>query len=225
MSTPSRRCKNRHAALLLLAACLTMVAGCQIFSAMFLLFGPRQIKKTEFELTKDRLAVFAEFARPEESNAVFIKAFYDELESVFRKKGINTNIVPREEILRVRQSNPDFAHWSLQKVGRYLNARQVLYVRIERLQLYEAPDTPVLSPMVRMRLKVISPDAMADSARLWPAREERFGRKIEVERLTRDASDSIIADAEAAKLAKDAARRAAMPFYDVDLEEPVPPER
>jgi hypothetical protein len=130
--------------------------------------------------------------------------------------------VSQEEILRLRQQNPDFGQWSVQKVGRRLNAKQVLYVRIEELQLREAPDSPVLQPGVRMRLRLVDPQASPDKAQVWPGPQERDGRAVSRARQHREVPDAIAVDEEAAKLGKDAAYLVAAPFYDVDLEKKTP---
>jgi hypothetical protein len=42
-------------------------------------------------------------------------------------------VVPLEEVVRLQRANADFASWSLQKIGRSLDADQVLNIRIQEL--------------------------------------------------------------------------------------------
>lgn len=199
-----------------------LTGGCKYVAAATYLFGPRQIQKAEFKLTEGRLAVLVEMAHPDEDNPVFRQALQDKLIEIFHENKVRAQVVPEEDILRLRQQNRDFAQWSLQKVGQRVNAKQVLYVRIQRLQLHEAPDSPVLAPLVVMRLKVVDPYADADKARLWPGPSELEGREAERARPASGVADTLTLDTEAAKLGKDAAYVVAMPFYDVDLETKTP---
>ncbi len=207
------------AALLGLLVCLP---GCKYVSAFTYFFGPPQIQKAEYKLTDGRLAVLLEPAHPEENNPVFTQALCEKVAEIFRDHNIKAQLVPQEEILRLRQQNPDFGRWSLQKTGQRLDAKQVLYARIERLQIREDPDAPIMQPVVRMRLKLIDPSAPADAARLWPPLDERDGREVERARPAAELGDAVAQDIEAAKLGKDAAWLLAMPFYDVDLERKTP---
>lgn len=201
---------------------LPAVAGCNIVAAIAYFFGPPQIQWAEFRLTDGRLAVLVETARPEQDNPVFRQAFSDKLAEIFRDQRVKAQLVPQEEIFRLRQQDPDFSRWSVQKVGRRLNAKYVLYVRIEDLLLRESPGSPVLAPAVRMRLRLVDPHAPPDKAQLWPGPHERDGRQVARGRQHREATDAQAVDEEAAKLGKDAAYLVAAPFYDVDLEKKTP---
>lgn len=198
------------------------LSGCNVVSAIAYFFGPPQIQRAEFKLTSGRLAVLVEMVRPEEDNPVFVQALHDKLAEIFRDRGIKAQLIPLEDIARLRQQSPDFGQWSLQKLGRRLNAQQVLYVRVERLQIREAPGSPVLVPVADLRLKLIDPNAPPEAARLWPGRQEHQGREVQRARPAREATDGVAIDSEAAKLGKDAAWLVAMPFYDVDLEQKTP---
>ncbi len=208
-----------------LGALMLVLPGCNIVGPLGVLLSPPQIKKADFKLTHERLAVLIDVARAGDENSVFTQAFHDKLVEIFREKKVNSQVVPATEVLRLRQTNPDFARWNLQRVATALGAEQVLCVRIERLSLRTTPEHPVLEPFVEMRVKVVGRDAPAKSARLWPGSEEREGREISRARLICEATDPTIVDSEAAKLGKDAAVLVAMPFYDVDTEAPVPWEK
>jgi hypothetical protein len=206
----------------ILLGLIALVAGCKYVSTFTYLFGPRQIQKSEFKLTDGRLAVVIETVHPEEDNPVFRDALQTKLVEIFKEQKIRSQVIPQEEVLKMRQQNRDFAQWSLQKIGRRLGAKQVLYVRIERLQFHEAPGSPLLAPRVVMHLKLIDPNVDADKARLWPGKDEMEGREAERARPGREAADTVVMDAESTKLGKDAAYMVAMPFYDVDLEQKTP---
>lgn len=193
--------------------------GCNIVGAIAVMTAPPQMQDAEVEIAQGRLGIFIEYARPSEENPVFTRAFRERLVEVFREQEVNTRIVPEREILELRQKNADFRRWSLPKVGRELNVEQLLYIRIERLNLHTSPANPLLEPVVEMRMKLIDPHVPGRGARLWPPAEEREGRLIRRARQIREASDPLVLDAEASKLGRDAAWLAAKPFYRYDLEE------
>jgi len=199
------------------AACLVL-CGCNIVGAFTYLLAPPQIQKAEFTLTRGRLAILIEPARPEDENPVFTQALYDKLVEIFREKKVNDQVVPLKDVQRLRQVNPDFDRWPMQRIAQALNAQQLLYIRVERLALRSAGQRPVLEPSVELRVKVIDASASPREARVWPKGEE-LGRTIQRGRPMREATDATAVDAEAAKLGKDAARLVARCFHDVDLEE------
>ena len=215
----------RYPSTLVLVAAATLiplVAGCNIVSAMAYFFGPQQIQKAEFKLTDGRLAVFVDWTHPEQDNPVFTQALHEKLIEIFRDHNVRAQLIPPEEIYRLRQQNRDFGQWSIQKVGQRVNARQVLYVRVDELQLREAPDSPVMLPAVRLRTRVVDPQAPKDKAQLWPTAQEPDGREAARARQHREFTDPVAVDAEAAKLGRDTAYIVAAPFYDVDLEQRTP---
>lgn len=211
-----------QATLVCLVACLS---GCKAVATIGILTAPRQIQKAEFTLTQGRLAILIEAARPGENSPVFVESLHAKLTELFREYGINNNVVSQRELARLRQANPDFARWSLQRIGQKLGAEQVLYIRLDSLRLQAAPDHPLVEPEVLLRFKVIGVDEAPDTARQWPGRDERRGRLVECSRPPREAADNMVVDSEAAKLAKDVAYYIAAPFHDVDTEVKFPRER
>lgn len=208
-----------------LLALLVLSAGCNIFGPLAILTAPRQIQKAEFKLTHERLAVLIDYARPGDDNPVFAQAFHERLAEIFREEKVNEQLVPFEDVQRLRQQTRDFANWSVQKIGRELGATQVLVVRLERLSLRPRPEHPILEPVVEMRVKVIGTDAPENAPRLWPSAQEREARLLTRTRPPVDQVDPVTTDAEAAKLGRDAGLLVAMHFYDVDKEEPTPWEK
>ncbi len=202
----------------------TGLAGCRQVASIGILLSPRQIQKAELTLTQDRLALLVETVRATDDNPVFTNELHKKLVTIFKEKNINDQVVPYQEMLRLRQSDPNFSKWSLQKVGRRVDARQLLYVRVETLDMHEEQGSPVLHPRVLIHTKVIDPRESRDAARLWPPSSERGGRLVQCARHQQEAADSMLLDSESAKLAREVAWLVAMPFYDVDLEEKPPIE-
>lgn len=210
------------AAGLALAGILVCAPGCNIVSALFYFFSPPQIRWAEYKLPPGRLAVLIDLAHPEEANPIFARALHERLAEIFRDNRVKAELVPQEDVIRLQQQNADFAEWSVQEVGQRLDAPYVLWLRVERLQLLEAPDSPILHPYVVLRMRLIDSRATPDKVRVWPPAVERDGREVQRARQPREAVDAITFDMESAKLGKDVAWLVAAPFYNVDLEKKTP---
>lgn len=204
-----------------LVALLLLISGCSEIGSALVFFGPRRIQKAEYTLTKGRLAVLIETARPEDDNPVFTQALHEKLVEVFRDRKINEQVVPLDEMMRLRQTRPESEKWSFPRLGRALSAEQVLYLRIDRLQARARAGQPIIEPQVNLRVKVYSVDEKLETPRLWPGKTEREGRPVEHKRQTHEVTDAVTTDAEVAKLGHDTAQKVAMPFYDVDQEEKI----
>ena len=203
--------------LLLVSLCMA-VTGCQFLSFFTYMFGPPRVQKAEFRLGKGPLAIFIESAATDGSMPIFERELHVKLDEILRAENISSNVVPRERAQSLPQRHPDFRSWSLQKIGRTLGADQLLYVRIQELRVRETPDHPLLSPMVRLELKVIDVNAPPSRARVWP---EYGARELPpITRQVQEASTRERTDLAILKLARDAAQEVAKPFYDVDLEQP-----
>ncbi len=203
---------------------MTFATGCNWISAGAIILSPPRIEKAQYKLTTERLAVFIDYAKPDEENPVFDRALQSRLMQIASEqpKHFKCVIVPYDEILAQRRDNPGFARWSVQRVGQSVDAEEVLYLRVESLQLRPTPDYPLIEPKVKATLKVIGVSDPPDNARRWPP-EER-GRALAEQRMAEEAAGSDALDDAAAKLARQLAEQIAYPFYDVNLEERPPKE-
>ena len=170
--------RRRCAGLLLLLTLLGLTAGCRnVIGAIGYYFRPRQIQKPEHQFAAGaRVALVIDTARPEDENPVFNQALYERAVEMLREAGSRAKVLPLQAVIDLRRANPDFHKWSIQKIGRELEADEVLYVRVDRLIIREEPDHPLLTPTVEMRLKVIGVSEPPVHARLWP--EEKEGRPV-----------------------------------------------
>lgn len=202
----------------LLAAPLALGA-CRAITAGAYLFGPQRIQPAEYRLSeKGRVALLIEAARPHQDDPVFTAALHDQFARILREKRSRVALVPQADVHALRRAHPDFRSWSLQRVGRELDAAEVVYLRLDELSLRERPDEPVLAPFVRLRAKVIGADRAEDEARLWPAEAE--GRTLTVTRPPQASGAVDENDLALTKLARDAAHRVSEWFFDTDLESP-----
>jgi hypothetical protein len=207
----------RRCCLVLLSALCSLSAGCNIVGSIVLLTHPPRMQDAEVEFAEDaRLAVLVDYARPADESPVFTHAFVDRFTEILRNEEITNEFVPHQRVLALRQSTPGFRKWSVQRIGREIEADEVVYVQVERLQLQERGESPLLMPSVTLRLKLIDTDDMAAMARRWPAEKE--GRALKRERPPREARDQMLLDAETRKLARECAWLAAKFFYKYDLE-------
>lgn len=204
---------------------LGMAAGCNIVASLTYYLRPRQIQKPEYGFTADsRVAVVIESARPRHENPVFNEALYERTVSMLGDGKSPATILPLREVTQLRRTHDDFAKWSLQKIGRTLEADQVLYIRIDRLVIRPSPEHPLLTPEVDLHMKLIDVSAPSVHARVWP--EEKEGRAVSCQRRLTEAPDTNpdAADVQARKLGYDTAYWVSMPFIKVDLEESPPVE-
>jgi len=216
----------RYGLLLASALLLAVTAGCNIITATAYYLRPPQIAKPEYEFPPgSRVAVVIEAAPTTSENPVFNEALYERLVETVRAGKSKATFLPLDAVTALRQAHPDFDTWSIQRIGRELGADHVLYLRIDRLVIRQAPDYPVLTPSVELRMKLIGVAQPGVHARLWPDREERDGRLVVCTRPTREAGSPAIADSEARKLGYDTAFHVARPFITVDLEQKPPVER
>jgi hypothetical protein len=227
-SNPSRAgiIRNPQSAIFsrtLLVACLLAIAGCNILGPLAYFAGPRRIQKKDFELPHGRLAVLIDYAHPDEAHPIFEQVLVEKLSSIFRERKIQAQVIPPVDLARLKQFQPESRKWSVQKIGRELNAGAVLVIDVERLQLRVSPSHPLIEPLVEGKLKLVDTELPEDQARLWPKDEKP--RPFDASRDPVEAVNSTVIDDAAAKLAADAAQIIALYFYDVDLEEKTPKER
>lgn len=215
----------RVAVLAGLATSAALSAGCNIMAPLMYYLRPPQIQKAEYEFhSGSRVAVLLDPAQPIYDAPVFNQALFDKLREYFAQYKSKATLVPLKDVNGLKHSQRrDFAKWSIQRVGRELNADYVLYLKIESLEAHETPDHPLVAPHVVLRAKVIATSHPASDARVWPEADE--GRTIDCSRQASEYAGPEKVDLELAKLGHDTAYFVMMPFFDVDLEEPTPVER
>jgi len=213
--------RTRLLASLLAGVVLASGVGCNIMAPLTYYLRPRQLQKPEFKFpAKSRVVFFVEAARSEMENPVFTRALYERTVAMLRDGKSHADLLPLRAVDDLRREHGDFSKWSLQKIGRTLDVDYVLYLRMDRLQIREAADHPLISPRLEGRLKVIGVEEPTGKERVWP--DSREAREITCKRRSSDADDPDAADAQAAKLGSDAAYWVTMPFITVDLEESPP---
>ncbi|TWT44606.1 hypothetical protein RAS1_10210 [Phycisphaerae bacterium RAS1] len=213
---------TRKALALLLPALLAGLAGCSALRALAYYLSPPQIQKAAYKLTEGRLAIVIDYAHAEDENPVFSRRLHDAITGLFRDHKVKSQVISFDDVLSLRQVNRDYSSWTIQRIGRELEADEVLYLRVTRLQFQEEPGHPVVAASAALGVKVIGTQQDEAHARLWP--EERDGKSVTCSRPPLEAARETI-DIEAAKLATDTSHFVGGFFYDTDLEEKPPKER
>ncbi len=208
-------------AVLLLAP---LVGGCQAFAPLAYYFSPPHVQKAEYKFPPNsRLALFVDPVRPEFDHPLFIQGLHQRVRQTFFERKSTVEIIPLERLASLHRSGIDVRSWSIQKIGRELDATHVLYLRVEQLTLRAFPEVPVLEPSVTLYQKLIAVDHPENDARVWPA--EREGRQVLCSRQPIETTEEGAEDAEVRKLGIDTAYFVTMPYFDTDLEAPRPIER
>lgn len=209
-----------------LLALLSLTTGCKaVIGAIGYYFRPRQIQKPEYEFVDgERVAMVIEAAQPRDENPVFNRALHERVVQMLREGKSKATVLPFRPLADLRRDHPDLDQWSLQRIGRELQADHVLYIKLDRLIIRQTADYPVLTPAVELHMKLIGVSQPGVHARLWP--EEKEGRAVSRSRQIREVADDDpdAPDAEAMKLGYDTAYYVTMPFIKVDLEENPPVE-
>jgi len=200
-----------------------MTAGCNILGPVMYYLQPPRIQKPEYEFPENtRVAMVIEAAQPEQENPVFNQALYERATEMLREGKCAATFLPIRKVTDLRRRAADFRKWSIQKIGRELDADQVLYIKLDSLIIRPAPDHPLITPESALRMKLIDVQAPSLHARIWP--EEKAGRSVGCKRQTAHLADENpdAPDIEARKLGYDTAYWVTMPFLTVDLEESPP---
>jgi hypothetical protein len=199
-----------------------LASGCTLLGTIAYYTSPQRLTTPEFVFpATSRVAVLIDPAREGESNPVFEQALTDRLREMFRDRNSKATFLPIREIVALRR-RPEYRGWSIQRVGKELNATHVLYLRQERLVLRETPDHPILHPQVLLRAKVIDVAAPSESARVWPP--EADGREITGSRPMQEYTTPDATDSAVRKLGYDVSYFVGYPFFEMDLEEKPPIE-
>ena len=173
-----------RSALGLLAACLAAgSAGCgQQFGAFLYWTGlyPKPTVKAEFTLTKGPLLILVE----DDYNVTRSRAVRDAIAKALARelaaRKVNHRALPLERLDRLRQQDPGYAGIPADKLGRRLEAEQVLWIKIIEYSIgdLEAED-PAEAARVVLTLRVINCHAQhRDEVRLWPGGREPYRLEV-----------------------------------------------
>lgn len=209
-------------ALLTCTAVAALLAGCRTIGAIAYYTTPHPKTPAEYTFPEGgRVAILIEARQQSEANPVFDKTLHETLVNTLKEQEVKAEFVPFREMLALRRE-PGYAGWSVQRIGREVDADQVLFIRLDRLSMRESPDYPVVEVKAVADVKVIGTSDPEAQARLWP--EDPGGRQVKLDRPAKEASQPRVADEEMTKSARVLAREIARFFYEYDPEDKLPIE-
>ena len=159
----------RHAVLSISAVFVaTSLMSCQIPGYTFGGIIPPPKIKALYEPIDQPTLVLVDDPRGALPSPMLLNLIADQVAFDLKREEIVNEFVPVSRLESLRGRDPDFATWAIDRVGRELGARQVIYVLIDS---FDAAGTgqDSLRPMVSARVKVV--DAVS-GRRLFPERGE-----------------------------------------------------
>ncbi len=125
-------------------------------------------------------------------------------------------VIPSTLVQQLRQDEPEFGNWAIDRVGRSVGAEQVVYVLVQDFQLTE--EQLVMRPTIAMRIKVVDVDS---GRRLFPVNDQ-MGYAIGHELVYEQMSDAPATAKQllARRLIEEAGQRIAKLFYNHKAPEP-----
>jgi hypothetical protein len=157
---------------------LPLLAGCgQQFGALVYHLGliPPLKVEAEFTLTKGPLLILVEDDYELTPSPGVRDAITVGLAKQFAEHRINRRVVPLERLKRVRAADPDYEKIPADKLGRMVEAEQVLWVKIVEYcsGATEEVDNTNEAAKLTVTLRVLNTHAeVRDDVRLWPEGRE-----------------------------------------------------
>lgn len=145
----------------------------------------------------------AVFEPPDQSTVVLVDDPHNLLPSVqlmsliagrtagdLEENDVISQIVPHTLIEDLRAREPDFVRWPIDRVGRRVGAKQVVYVLIEGYDMLETDTSEIFRPTAAVRVKIVD---VATGRRLFPE-SDPLGYPVTVQKYYRDAHDVGVGD-------------------------------
>lgn len=156
----------RITTLILLA--LTM-SGCGLFGALYgVLIDPlipRPKAPAEHDMSDKTVLIWIDDAFLAQSHHLLRREITYQLARKLQENRAVGSIVDDDGITRFRRAHPNYADMTIQQLGRQLQADEVLYVLIDKFQLYYQAGREFYQPQMSGYSKVID---VATGSRLWP---------------------------------------------------------
>jgi hypothetical protein len=132
--------------------------------------------------------------------------------SDLEENDVISQIVPHTLVEELRAREPDFVRWPIDRVGRQVGARQVVYVLIEGYDMLETDTSEIYRPTASVRVKIVD---VATGQRLFP-QSDALGYPVTVQKHYRDAHDVGVGDSAimARQLADRVGEDLALLFYE-----------
>jgi hypothetical protein len=213
--------RSRRAAVAFALVAL-LVAGCgQQAGALLYFLGlyPRQKVPAEFNLTPGRLAVLIDDDADQVTYPEVYRQFTEEFATALRENKQVTQVIPYEQLKELQQRDPEFDQIAADRVGKLLEADQVLWIKVDRFDTGGIGTSDISQAAAfSISLRVLTTRAKSrDEVQLWPdTREPRaVSAALTMSAVQQQNDPRVIAGMLAEQLAADVARL----FYEYELDE------
>ena len=183
----------------------------------FLGFGSAEKVEAEFRLTDQPVMVFIDDVHERLSWPPAERYMFDAITQELLRNEAAHKIIPRETILQLRQSDPDFQRRGCREIGEKAGAEQVLWIEVQDCladpQISSASDAVYLIVTVKV-INVLETEHRT-RVRLWPTSPD--GEQVGVTMSGAEAVESNTEDEITKRLADRLAVEVAKLFYDHDL--------
>lgn len=222
INAPDPRGRSRRAGVAV-ALVMLLIAGCgQQAGALIYFLGlyPRQKVQAEYQLTPGRLAVLIDDDADQISYSEVYKQFTEGLADELRENKQKTKVIPYEQLKELQQRDPTFDQIAADRVGKMLEADQVLWIKVDRFDTGGIGASDVSQAAAfSISLRLLTTGAKTrDEVQLWPeTREPRaVTSALSMSAVQQQNDPRVIAEMLTEQLAVDVAKL----FYEYELEGP-----
>jgi hypothetical protein len=216
MIRPPRSVVSRFILRSALLAMLGALAGCEVVGyPIQVIAGPAKIPAV-YELADRPTVILVDDPVGKLPERALANLLADRIGNRLLKARALEQVIPPTLVQQLRQDEPDFGNWAIDRVGRTVGAEQVVYVLIQDFQLTE--EQLVMRPTIAMRIKVVD---VSSGRRLFPVNDQ-MGYAIGHELVYEAMSDAPATAKQllARRLIEEAGQRVAKLFYDHKAPEP-----
>lgn len=201
---------------------LLLIAGCgQQFGAFLYFFGlyPKQKVQAEYNLTPGRLVVLIDDDADQISHPEVYKQFTEKFAKELLDHKRVTKVIPYDQLKELQQREPTFDEMAADRVGKTLEADQVLWVKVDRFDTGDIGANEVSEAAAfSVSLRLLTTRAKSrDEVQLWPeTREPRYvTAALPMAKVQFRDDPRIIAE----MLTEDLAVNVARLFYEYEIDE------
>jgi len=158
---------RRKAASAVLLSAAMLLGGCQTIALVVQWFVP-YVVSAEYEPADQATVIFVDDPKRLLPSEQFAIGIAEQIGNHLVRESVvsEPHLLNPAEVFALRAKHADFGRWSIGRIGRAVEAKQVLYVLIENFHLGEGNNT--FKPAASVQIKLYNAE---DSKRLYPAGE------------------------------------------------------
>lgn len=184
---------TRHAAkmmMTILLAAVALAAGCQAPAYVLSNVLPRPKIPAVFEPPDQPTVVLVDDPHHLLPNVQLVSLIAGRAGDDLKENDVISQVVPHTLVADLRAREADFGRWPIDRVGKNVGAKQVIYVLIEGYDMLETDTSAIYRPTAAVRVKIID---VATGRRLFP-QSDSLGYPVTVQKYYRDAHDVGVGD-------------------------------